>query len=328
MDNLCHTLTGAALGRAGLASSTRYGMATLMAAANLPDIDVVVFATDTLPVSFRRGWTHGVLAQLLLPIVLAVIVWTIGRMRSPRAPAAGETREPAPPLRLSALLALAYAGVLSHVFLDFLNSYGIRLLMPFSNRWFYGDALYIVDPFMWVVLGAGVWLAGRARRSGHATPWRPARTALAIAGTYVLLMLGSNLWARAVVHDGLTRAGRPDVPRFMVTPVFGNPLHREVLVDTGDRYEKGLLWFAPTPRFRPAGYGVDKGLERPAASAALATPRARAFLGWSRFPFVVEDRSVAPPRLFLNDYRYSDSTGQAGWAGLSIQLEEADTGGR
>ncbi len=149
MDNLCHTLTGAALGRAGLASATRYGMVTLMAAANLPDIDVVVFATDTLPVSFRRGWTHGVLAQLLLPIVLAVIVWTIGRMRSPRAPAAGETREPAPPLRLSALLALAYAGVLSHVFLDFLNSYGIRLLMPFSNRWFYGDALYIVDPFMW-----------------------------------------------------------------------------------------------------------------------------------------------------------------------------------
>ena len=56
MDNLCHTLTGAALGKAGLAERTRFGMATLMVAANLPDIDVGVFLTDTLPVSFRRGW--------------------------------------------------------------------------------------------------------------------------------------------------------------------------------------------------------------------------------------------------------------------------------
>ena len=66
MDNLCHTLAGAALGKAGLASRTRYGMATLMVSANLPDIDVAVFLTDTLPMSFRRGWTHGVLAQLTL----------------------------------------------------------------------------------------------------------------------------------------------------------------------------------------------------------------------------------------------------------------------
>ena len=58
MDNLCHTLTGAALGRAGLADKTPFGMVTLMVAANLPDVDVAVFLTDTLPMSFRRGWTH------------------------------------------------------------------------------------------------------------------------------------------------------------------------------------------------------------------------------------------------------------------------------
>ena len=86
MDNVCHTLTGAALGKAGLAPSTRFGMATLMIAANLPDVDVAVFLTDTLPVSFRRGWTHGVLAQLTLPIALAGMMWALGRWR--RAPEA------------------------------------------------------------------------------------------------------------------------------------------------------------------------------------------------------------------------------------------------
>ena len=310
MDNVCHTLTGAALGKAGLARTTTYGMATLMIASNLPDVDVAVFFTDTLPVSFRRGWTHGILAQVTLPIVFAAVMWAIARIR----------------LHLSAsfksLLLLSYAGVLSHVFMDFLNSYGVRLLMPFSGRWFYGDALYIVDPWLYLVLGAGVWFASRAGRRGSSAPTRSARTALVIAATYMLVMLASNTWARAVVRDGLIRAGRPADTRFMVTPVAVNPFRREVLVDTGSRYEKGVLWFEPAPRFRPAGYGVEKGLNAPEAAVPLARPRAQAFLRWSRFPFVVIDRTEVPPRVFLNDYRYSDAGARAGWAGLSLLIGE------
>ena len=37
--------------------------------------------------------------------------------------------------------------------LDWLNTYGVRLLMPFDGRWFYGDALFIVDPWVWLLLG-------------------------------------------------------------------------------------------------------------------------------------------------------------------------------
>ena len=74
MDNVCHTLVGAALGRAGLNRTTRFGSSTLMIAANLPDIDVLVFATDLPSVAFRRGWTHGLLAQALLPLLLTLAV--------------------------------------------------------------------------------------------------------------------------------------------------------------------------------------------------------------------------------------------------------------
>jgi hypothetical protein len=108
----------------------------------------------------------------------------------------------------------------------------------------------------------------------------------------------------------------------MVTPVPVNPFRREVLVDTGERYEKGFIWFEPAPHFRPAGYCVDKGLKQAEAAGALAAPRAQAFLRWSRFPFVVMDRTQDPPRLFLNDYRYSDATARLGWAGLSVQIGE------
>ena len=135
MDNLCHTLAGAALGEASLKRHTRLGMATLMLASNLPDVDVAVFATDTLAMSFRRVWTHGVLAQALLPPVLALVMFGWGRWRRPvRGAADRDPGAAGPPLSLRGLLLLAYVGTWLHVGMDWMNSYGVRLLKPFSDR--------------------------------------------------------------------------------------------------------------------------------------------------------------------------------------------------
>ena len=164
MDNFCHTLVGAACGEAGLKHRTRYGNATLMIAANLPDIDVLSFLTDTAPISFRRGWTHGILAQLLLPIAFTGVMYAAGRLLARRrAPREDERHGGGPPLHAGWLLLLSYVGVYSHVFLDFLNNYGVRLLSPFDWRWFYGDAAFIADVWMWLALGVGVWLTRRQR---------------------------------------------------------------------------------------------------------------------------------------------------------------------
>jgi inner membrane protein len=284
-------------------------MTTLVVANNLPDVDVAVFATDTLPMSFRRGWTHGVLAQLLLPIALTAVVVACDRLLRKHA---------ADRVKASEVLLLSYIGVLLHVFLDFLNSYGVRLLMPFSERWFYGDALYIVDPLMYVTLGLGWWLSARRDTKVRPKPSRPARIGLALAAIYMAAMLGSNALARREVSQGLARAGRPAETRFMVTPVFANPLKREVVIDVGDRYEKGLLWFEPVPHFRPAGYGIAKGLDLPDVQQALQRPRSQAFLRWSRFPFVQISPAQPQIGIWLNDYRYA-SAGPYGWAAQKLQ---------
>lgn len=310
MDNLCHTLAGAALGEAGLKRRSTLGTATLMLASNLPDIDVAVFFTDTLAMSFRRGWTHGVLAQMLLPPVLAfaMLGWDRWRRRPGRAPAT-----------LTGLLLLSYVGTWLHVFMDWLNSYGVRLLKPFSDRWFYGDALYIIDPVLYVVFGGAIVLARRAESRGAPAPWRHARRGLVVAAVYALAMLASNWWARAEVREGLERAGRAE-QRFMVTPVFGNPLRREVIVDMGDRYEKGFLWFGPLPHFRPAGYGVNTNAADPAAVQAAETPRFKAFLQWSRFPVFVVERTRTRTVVVINDYRYSGAGARDGWATQIVEL--------
>ena len=312
MDNLCHTLAGAALGEAGLKRQTALGMGTLLIASNLPDIDVAVFATDTLAMSFRRGWTHGVLAMAVLPAALAGVMIAWDRLRTRRANARG-------------LLLLAYIGTWLHVFMDFLNTYGVRLLMPFSQRWFYGDALYIVDPLLYLCLGSAVAGARIATQRGKGSPFRYARLGLATGAIYIVLMVASNLWARSEVRHGLVRAGRSSETRFMVSPVFGNPIRREVIMDTGARYEKGLLWFEPWPHFRPLGYGVDTNENDPAAQTAAQTSLFRAYLAWARFPFFVIERQHGT-RVYLNDYRYSGPSGRDGWAGVVVDVSATTTG--
>ncbi len=318
MDPVCHSLAGLAMGQAGLRRRTPLALPTLVLAANAPDLDVVAMVTTDVWMYWRRGWTHGPIAMAVLPLVLTglVVAWDrqVRRRRRPDLP----------PVRPGATFALALLGTLSHPLLDYMNSFGIRLLMPFSDRWFYGDALYIVDPWLYAILGLGVVAAflGWRRSDGGTTA---ARIALTAAAVYVGGMFVSGLWAREAVRAGLARAGQGDAP-FMVTPVIGNPLRREVIVDLGDRYEKGFIDFRPAPRFRPAGYGVETHAADPLAREAAASRIGRQYLAWSRFPFFVVERTLTPPRVQLNDARYSGPMGTDGWSGAIVPVPEVPTG--
>lgn len=161
MDNLAHSLVGAWMAEAGLERKTPLATVTLVVGANLPDIDgITTLAGSDTSLLLRRGLTHGVIAVAVLPWLLAGAVMLGDRfLRRRRHP----EKEPA---RFWPLLALSYLSVLSHPLLDWMNTYGVRVLMPFDGRWFYGDALFIIDPWMWLLAGAAVVMAdARARWS-------------------------------------------------------------------------------------------------------------------------------------------------------------------
>jgi inner membrane protein len=265
MDNLCHTLTGAALGEAGLKRRTSYGNAALMIASNLPDIDAVIYLTDSTGFDFRRGWTHGVLAQAVLPLALAAALWSIGRARR---------RD----VRFGWLLALSYVGVASHVFLDYLNNYGIRLLAPFDWTWFYGDAVFIVDLFLWTILGAGVWLARRRRSPA------PARGALLFAAAYVAVALMSTHVARGIVAAAWRDLHGRDPVRVMVGPVPVTPFTRVVIIDAGETYSVGTFrWGSQSVVFEPMALAKNDAAPQ-VARAREQSASVREFLVWARFP--------------------------------------------
>src|SRR5688500_5677304 len=206
-----------------------------MIAANLPDIDVLAFATATPAVALRRGWTHGVAAQLVLPVALAGLVWAVGRRASPQSDARRAAHDAHTRTSFLWLLALSYIGVYSHVAMDWLNNYGVRLLTPFDWRWFYGDAVFILDPWLWLSLGVGVWLA----RRWHAVT--PARAALLVAACYIAAMLVSARAARAEVIAAWRDARGSEPRAVMVGPRPVTPFSRDVIIDAGEHYETGLF---------------------------------------------------------------------------------------
>jgi inner membrane protein len=201
MDPVTHSLTGAVLSRAGLNRTTPLATATLVLAANAPDVDGLVMVQGTYAsLALRRGLTHGPLAMLLLPLVVAGGILLYDRFWRRRR---GRDVPAARPL---AVLGLAALGGLTHPLLDWMNTYGIRLLMPFSDRWFYGDALFIIDPWIWLLLAAPVVGLAVSRRG------RIGWVLLGIAAT-LLVMLAPQVplaarvvWAVAVAALALHTA--------------------------------------------------------------------------------------------------------------------------
>jgi inner membrane protein len=214
MDPIAHTLVGAALAKSGLEKRSGYAAAALVVGANLPDVDgVTYFVSSDLGLYFRRGWTHGLPAVALWPFVLAGALTLLDRLVGGRR------------ARFGALLPLSFLAVATHPALDWLNNYGMRWLMPFDDRWFYGDALFIVDPWIWLALGGALFLA-TSRSPWRLAVWLLSMTALSfLVLTSVPGLLPGKLLFLAVL-SGLAFSRFKRLPR---TESGSERLHRGAL---------------------------------------------------------------------------------------------------
>jgi inner membrane protein len=232
MDPVAHTLVGAALAETRFARRVPLAATTLVVAANVPDVDgVTYFVSGDLALLIRRGWTHGVLAMAALPVAVtafALLLDKLRRRRLPDAPAA-------PPGRL---LALAGIAVLTHPAMDWMNNYGVRLLMPFDGRWFYGDALFILDPWFWLMAATPVVLVRSRGRLAILAWLTAAAVATAVILRSPLLPAGARIaWlllAGAVAAWRVMRGPRDEAPHIALAALLMLAAYCAVMV-TGTR---------------------------------------------------------------------------------------------
>ena len=300
MDNVCHTLVGAALAEAGLKRRTALGSATLMIAANFPDLDVlsVPFGHS---LGFRRGITHGVPALIVLPIILTLVMlgWHRWRRKSNEAPNA------------KWLLVLSAIGILTHPFLDWMNTYGMRWLMPVSGRWWYADTLFIVDPWIWLALGMGIWIS---RRKPSLTP---ARASLVFVAVYIaamgLLTRVSQTGVRTALADrGIT------ADTVVVEPVPANPLSRRVIFHWEGSYHLATYGIVGKQLSTP-WFAIPINSRHPAVARANLTAQGREYHSWTRLPYYVIDESTDTTWVTIADARYT-LDGRSTWATVRIPV--------
>jgi inner membrane protein len=185
---------GAALAEAGPRDRFALATPTLILAANVPDVDILAYAIggEFTALAWRRGITHGVPALVVWPFIVAGIMLLFDRwIRRRRQPDDSGTRfatsaRVAPRARFAPLLGLAAVGAATHPALDWLNTYGMRWWLPFDGRWSFGDAVFIIDPWLWLLAGGPVFLA-RSRSGKALAAW----AALALLASGLVLGVGS-----------------------------------------------------------------------------------------------------------------------------------------
>lgn len=164
MENLTHSFVGTILYRSGF---QRYAPNTLplwVIAANLPDIDILSrLSGKAAYLNYHRGLTHSFPGILLLSALLATIWWG-GQALYKRYLNNAQGESGSLGLSWLRLFVCSLISMLSHPLLDSLNNYGVRPGLPLNNSWFYGDLVFILDPWLWLFLGGAVFWTAQDRR--------------------------------------------------------------------------------------------------------------------------------------------------------------------
>jgi membrane-bound metal-dependent hydrolase YbcI (DUF457 family) len=309
VDNLTHSLFGATLARTPLGRAGRGATAALVLASNAPDIDILTSSRGAMKyLEWHRGMTHGPLGILGLGVLAASIVKVAQRV-NPRWRREDDASFPM-------LAAVSIVAVLFHVLMDLPTSYGIRLLSPFSWRWYALDWLPIIDVYLLIALGSGLYFG----RVSEAARRRNAMIVMMfVAGIYGVRaaahrqaldlaprLFGPTLPARCEPSADRTplldswpkpvppmpASGRRCLIELAAMPTFLSPFDWRIIAQMSNAYEIHDLNVLDSrfqePQVNSAVFWRRvlryPNIWTPAVVQAAATPLGQIFLGFSRFP--------------------------------------------
>ena len=356
MDNLAHTLIGAALGRAVAGRELPAAGWIGAMAGNAPDFAELLLRPGSWSpgagltyLVFHRGITHSLVGAALEIVALTGLIAFITRWWG----GASARHAPSSPWRWIA--ACVTAAVLSHLYLDWQGSYGLRPFLPWSERWYYGDWVAIVDPLFWIV--PLVTLAWGERRH-----WQPALVYLPTVAVVIALVLwrGSRVvvwWVQVLTvlataagvvgwerhWFGVARRRRAAAYGLLILVLYvgasaaaGTVAQAKARAAAKARFGPDAQWAALTVVGRPfhwetliasadslagPGWAAPRRLDDPRVRAALATPSGSAIAQFARFLVATIDSSNGEPRVALWDARFHRTAPvSGGWAAVVIPV--------
>ncbi len=299
MDNITHTLTAVILSRAGLNRLSPHATALLALAANAPDLDILVaIAGPASYLHYHRGPTHSVLGVPILALLIAALAMLVARKS----------------FSWGRAYVLALIGVASNPLLDYVNAYGVRLLWPFSERWFNADLFYIVDVWVWVLLALGLvvpWMSALVSSEIGAQAGKGRGVAVVVLCSLSLYGFGRYLLHERALAVLDSRIYQSEAPRRVAAmPTAVNPFRWTGLVE-GNEFFKVYPRLNLLEEFDPSeGMILYKPEPGPEIKRAAEIEQFRIFLRFAQWP-LWSVTPVAEPeggvQVKLVDLRFRDA---------------------
>ena len=318
MDNLTHSLVGLTVAKAGLERLSPGATTLCIIAANAPDSDIVVlaFGDRWTFLQHHRGITHAIVGVIALAIILPLIFYGVDRLWS-------RYKDQPPQTKLKGLMLASFIASATHPLLDWTNNYGIRFFLPWSQKWSYGDLVFIVDPYIWLILGGAVILLsikGARERWGS----KIAYVAIVLILCYWSLLAFAH--SRAVTRgneEAARMANRETVLRLAAMPRLANPFRWDCVFETDRamyRFDIGLLSDGGGNPVRYEKPGPDL---KPVVDYLSQQRPAEIFLGFARFPVLkLADPGCTTRTLVqLADLRYTEPGRSRGSFSLELPVD-------
>jgi inner membrane protein len=318
VEAVTHALASLALARAVENRLPRFGTAMLVVSGVAADLDYLsYFGGAGAFLRYHRAALHSLLGSAVMICVVATVFWWLGR-KGPAKKSLGR-------LPFIAAVTFCSLGAAWHLALDFCSGEAVQLFWPFrvtsSARNFAAE----FDPWILVLLLAGLLLPQLFRLVNEEIGGRKAiggrRGAL-----IVLAILFAYLGAREILHGraaNLLRSREYHGRASLIVGAFPSsisPFEWRGVVLTDDTIEELELSLAPGAEFDPDRSVTHiKPEESPVLDAGESTPIARRFLESARFPLA----SVSPledgARFELRDLQYAG--GDTSPANIIVRVE-------
>ena len=270
MEPITHLLTGYHLSNLW-PSSLKYSRRAVILGALFPDIDhILIILHKEYYLLYHRTFTHSILTAPLFAFFLVFIF----KMKHKNGV-------------FSSYFFLVFIGILSHLALDLVVSYGIKLFYPFG-QWSYLSWSYVIDI---VILGLLIFPLLLQKLKD----FQAQKTSL-----ISLILVLSFLLFRGYLHNQTLNHFHQLYPTSLkigVMPTPFSPFRWKVIVEKQNAYQYFEFNWLKKQKLHLKVFLKNQEIPLPINTLPLV----KIFLNWAQFPWVQKESNTA---FYLRDLRF------------------------
>ena len=222
MDTITHALAGYVAVKSGLSRGAgRWGAIAGVAAASFPDLDSFLwFFLDTeFTIKYHRHLTNSLFLAPLFALIFAWLFVKVSKLPKFRA-----------------FFIIWLVEILLHTFLDLVTYFGTMLLSPFSDRRFSLDWVFIIDPYLTLMLLLSIIAMLLWKKRAETC----ARVSLAVLTLYISLCAYNHFGALSLINAFTHEKGlQAEVTAALPQPL--SPFHWANYVMTDNKIYEGMV---------------------------------------------------------------------------------------